>query len=122
MTGPDPTVQVAAVTGAFGLLVALVGVLAEVLRRQSKAIDEVKTDARATRVQVHNAHGTNLRDDVDRVLHALDRVLDGQHRQHDALRQHAAEIGGLRRELSHERAERLAVAERVDHLYHTRTE
>lgn len=120
MTGLDPAVQVAAITGAFGLLAALVGVLAEALRRQGKAIDEVRDHAHTVVNEVSNDHRTNLRDDVDRVLDGLRRVLDGQARHDTALRQHGAEIGGLRRELGQERVERLAVAERVDHLYMTR--
>ena len=111
----EPTVQVAIITGLSGLLAALI----EALRRQGKALGEVRDHAENTRTQVENSHPTNLRDDVDQVLDRLDRVLDGQARHDDALRQHGAEIGGLRRDLSHERAERLAVADRLDHLYRT---
>lgn len=100
----DPTVQVAAVTGAFGLLTLLL----EGLRRQNKKLGKVAEHSEAARHQVQNSHTTNLRDDVDRVLDRLDEVLAGQTR-------HDKAIDGLRRDLGHEREERLAVSERLDH-------
>ncbi|MFD6636776.1 hypothetical protein ACFWDN_13275 [Micromonospora chalcea] len=105
----EPTVQVALVTGAFGLLL-------EVLRRQNNKLNEVKADTQAARSQVQNSHATNLRDDLDKVINGLDRVIDGQERHDEALRQQGQEIGGLRRDLAHERVERLSVAERVDKI------
>ena len=88
------------------------------LRRHGKALDEVRDHATATRHEVQNSHPTNLRDDVDRVLTGLDRVLDGQANQDRALRQHGAEIAGLRAEVLLERDERLTVEKRLDHLLH----
>ncbi|MEU8133228.1 DUF2746 domain-containing protein [Streptodolium elevatio] len=96
----DPNVQVALVSAGGMIAVALVGVVVEFLRRQSSTLGEV-------REQVSNTHSTNLRDDVDRVLRGLDQVLEGQ-------AEHGREIAGLRAEIRHERAERLAVAERLD--------
>ena len=111
----EPTVQVALVTGVSGLIAAV----GETLRRQNKALGEVREHAETTRTHIENSHPTNLRDDVDQVLTRLDQVLDGQTRHDEALRQHGQDINGLRQDLSHERAERLAVAERLDHLYRT---
>ena len=108
MSGLDPSVQVAAITGAFGVLVALVGVFTEALRRQGKAIGQVREDTSAAREQVQNEHtDTNLRDDVDAVLAALERI---EHAQ----RQYDTDIGGLREEIRHERVERNDLEQRLD--------
>ncbi|MFJ1932613.1 DUF2746 domain-containing protein [Kitasatospora sp. NPDC088160] len=96
----EPAVQVALVSAGGAITAALAGVLVELVRRQSSTVAEV-------REQVANSHGTNLRDDVDHVIDRLDLVLDGQQR-------HSAELADLRREIAHERTERLAVAERLD--------
>lgn len=103
----EPSVQVAVVSAGGAITVALVGVLVELVRRQGTALAEVREHTQEAREQVSNDHATNLRDDLDRVIHGLDRVLDGQ-------AQHTRDISTLRSELAHERAERLAVAERLD--------
>ncbi|MFI2673997.1 DUF2746 domain-containing protein [Streptomyces albidoflavus] len=102
-----PATQAAVVSAGGAVLVALVGVLVELVRRQGTAIAEVREHAQEARDQVSNTHTTNLRDDLDRVIAGLDRVLDGQ-------AEHGRDIRELRVDLSHERAERLAVAERLD--------
>lgn len=105
----DPTVQVALVSAGGAVTAALVGVLVELVRRQGHVMGEV-------REHVANTHGTNLRDDLDRVIDGMGRVLEGQAR-------HSEELSSLRSEISHERAERLAVAERLDdHLSRTPTD
>ncbi|AVO22508.1 hypothetical protein PBI_PAEDORE_25 [Streptomyces phage Paedore] len=106
--------QVALVTAGGTVAVTLIGTLVELLRRQNNAINEVRENAQEARDQVANTHSTNLRDDLDRVIDGLEAVLAGQARHDEALRQHGREIGGLRTDLAHERAERLAVAERLD--------
>ncbi|MEV5136241.1 hypothetical protein AB0K71_15775 [Streptomyces syringium] len=103
----EPSVQVAFVSAGGAVTVALVGVLVELVRRQGAALAEVREHTQEARDQVSNDHATNLRDDLDRVIHGLDRVLDGQVR-------HTQDISALRSELAHERTERLAVAERLD--------
>ncbi|WKU46734.1 DUF2746 domain-containing protein [Streptomyces sp. VNUA116] len=103
----DPSVQVALVSAGGAVTAALVGVLVELVRRQGAALAEVRDHAQEARHQVANTHTTNLRDDVDRVLNDLGRVLAGQ--EH-----HTEELAELRREIAHERVERLAVAERLD--------
>lgn len=110
----DPTVQVAIVTTAGGIGVAVVGALAEFVRRQGKAINEVREHSQEARKQVQNSHSTNLRDDVDRVLAGIEKLVAGQANHAEALRQHGREIGGLRRDIAHERVERLEVARRLD--------
>jgi uncharacterized membrane protein len=110
MTGIDTSVQVAIVTGVFGLLAALTGLLMEALRRQGKAIGETREHANATREQVQNSHtSTNLRDDVDQVLAALQRIEQTQ-------RQYDTDINGVREEIRHERVERLDLERRVDRI------
>ncbi|GAA3082278.1 hypothetical protein GCM10020000_80330 [Streptomyces olivoverticillatus] len=79
----------------------------ELVRRQGTAPAEAREHAQEARDQVSNTHSTNLRDDLDRVIQGLDRVLDGQ-------AEHSRDITALRSDLAHERAERLAVAERLD--------
>ncbi|MFF3006361.1 DUF2746 domain-containing protein [Kitasatospora sp. NPDC057940] len=101
----EPTVQVALVSAGGAITAALAGVLVELVRRQSSTVAEV-------REQVANSHSTNLRDDLDHVIDRLGLVLDGQ--QH-----HSAELADLRREIAHERTERLAVADRLDSHLHT---
>ncbi|MFF4528191.1 hypothetical protein ACFY1P_02865 [Streptomyces sp. NPDC001407] len=103
----EPSVQVAFVSAGGAITVALVGVLVELVRRQGTALAEVREHAQEAREQVSNDHSTNLRDDVDRVIRGLDRVLDGQ-------TQHSRDIAALRTDLAHERTERLAVSERLD--------
>jgi L-serine deaminase len=103
----DPSVQVAIVSAGGMVTAALVGVLVELVRRQGTALAEVREHAQEAREQVSNTHSTNLRDDLDRVISGLDQVLAGQ-------AEHSRDIRELRAELSHERAERLAVAERLD--------
>lgn len=98
----EPAVQSAAVTALGTVLVALVGVAIELLRRSHKRLGTV-TD------QVQNTHQTNLRDDVDSVLAALERIEATQ-------RQHGHDIGGLRHEIRQERTERADLERRVDRL------
>jgi len=98
----EPAVQSAAVTTLGTVLVALVGVAIELLRRSHKRLGAV-TD------QVQNTHETNLRDDVDSVLAALERIEATQG-------QHGHDIGGLRQEIRQERAERADLERRVDRL------
>lgn len=96
----DPTVQVSLVSAGGAVLVALVGVVVELLRRQAGTLSEVRD-------QVANTHSTNLRDDLDSVMHRIDRVIDAQEA-------HGRELAALRQDIAHERRERLAVAERLD--------
>ncbi|WP_406192327.1 DUF2746 domain-containing protein [Streptomyces griseus] len=103
----DPTVQVALVTAGGALGVALVGVLVELVRRQGNALSAVAENVQEARDHVANTHSTNLRDDIDSVMYRLDRVMDAQE-------SHGRELTGLRQDMSHERRERLAVAERLD--------
>ena len=110
MSAIDTSVQVAIVTGLFGLLAALTGLLVEAMRRQGKAIGEARDHAHATREQVQNSHtSTNLRDDVDQVLAALERIERTQ-------RQYGTDMSGLREEIRHERVERIDLERRVDRL------
>ncbi|WP_372407193.1 hypothetical protein [Streptomyces luteireticuli] len=109
---PDSSIQVALVSAGGAVTAALVGVIVELVRRQGAALAEVRDHAQEAREQVSNDHSTNLRDDLDRVIRGLDRVLDGQ-------AQHSRDIAALRTDLTHERTERLAVAKRLDaHLHH----
>ena len=110
----DASVQSALVTGTCTVLVALIGIALELLRRANKRIGRVQESAEAAREQVQNAHSaTNLRDD-------LDRVLASQHRIEELLRQHHADIRGVRDEVRHERAERLDVERRLDAVIRNR--
>jgi predicted nucleic acid-binding Zn-ribbon protein len=103
----EPNVQVALVTAGGTVLVTLLGIGAEFMRRQAKAISEVAGHALEARDQVANTHSTNLRDDLDAVAYRIDRVLALQEA-------HSADIAALRSDIAHERRERLAVAERLD--------
>lgn len=117
----DPTVQVALVTGVFGLLAALLGLLVEAMRRQHAAIEDARRNAEATREQVQNAHSkTNLRDDVDQLLAGMEQVLKGQARHDDTLQQYDRELDTVRRDLHQERDERLVVERRLDEHLATR--
>ncbi|ATE85356.1 hypothetical protein SEA_OLIYNYK_26 [Streptomyces phage Oliynyk] len=86
---------------------ALIGALVELLRRQNRAIEEVRENAQEARDQVANTHSTNLRDDLDDLHNDVREVLR-------VLGQHSEEIAGLRGDLRQERRERLAVADRLD--------
>ena len=110
----DPTVQVALVTVAGTVLVALLGLVAEALRRHSKSLNEVKENTREAKEQVKNSHKTNLRDDLDQVVLLLNRALENQARHDESLRDLAHDVNGLRTEIRHERDERLEVSRRLD--------
>lgn len=88
-------VLVAIVTGLSGVLIALVG-------SQGKKLARVNE-------QVSNSHGTNLRDDLDRVAQGIEMVIERQD-------EHGAELRLTRSELAEERRERAAVGERVTRL------
>ncbi|AFU62004.1 hypothetical protein phiHau3_27 [Streptomyces phage phiHau3] len=103
----EPTVQVSLITAGGTVLVTLLGIGAEFMRRQAKAINEVAEHAAEARDQVANTHSTNLRDDLDAVAYRIDRVLQLQE-------QHSQDIAALRQDIAHERRERLAVSERLD--------
>lgn len=103
----EPGVQVALVTAGGAVAVAAVGVLAEFMRRQNATLSEVRD-------QVSNTHDTNLRDDLDSLMHRIDRVIDGQERHGEALDRHGRELSHVREEIAHERRERLSVEERLD--------
>lgn len=103
----DPSVQVALVTAGGTLGVALIGVLVELARRQSNALSAVAEDVSVARDHVANTHSTNLRDDIDSLMHRIDQVIDAQET-------HGRELTALREDIAHERRERLAVAERLD--------
>lgn len=106
----EPSVQAAIVTAIGAVLVALVGIALELLRRNHKRLGKV-TD------QVENNHTSNLRDDVDQLLKGVDQLLAGQQSQDELLREHTRDINGLRTEPRHERAERLDVERRLtNHL------
>lgn len=92
----DSNLFVALIGGTFTLLTA---VSVEWQRRQHNAVREV-------RAQVKNSHSTNLRDDIDRVLRALER-------QEGAL-------GGIRTDMRVEREERLTLERRVDRFERSR--
>lgn len=102
----DAGVQAAVVTSVGTVAAAGLGVVG-VMRRQSRALGEVRENAREAREQVTNSHKTNLRDDLDRVINALELVLEGQ-------RRHDSELSQLRSDLGQERRERLELEVRVD--------
>lgn len=110
----NPDVQVSLVTAGGTIAVAFVGAIVEFLRRQNNAINEVRENAAEARNQVANTHNTNLRDDLDQVIDGLEAVLAGQSRHDEALAEQSRELGGLRRDLAHERVERLGVSDRLD--------
>ncbi|MET8111171.1 DUF2746 domain-containing protein [Streptomyces prasinus] len=94
-------------TAGGTVAVAVVGVFAELLRRQNATLSEVRD-------QVSNTHDTNLRDDLDAVMFRIDRVIDNQGRHGEALERHSDDITALRVEIAHERRERLSVEDRLD--------
>ena len=103
----DPVVQVSLVSAGGAVVVAAIGVFAEILRRQTATLSEVRD-------QVSNTHDTNLRDDLDAVMFRIDRVIDNQDRHGEALERHSRDLTSLREEIAHERRERLSVEERLD--------
>lgn len=107
LDGLDPTVQVALVTAGGTVVVTVLGIFAELFRRQHVALNKVGEDVQVAREHVANTHDTNLRDDIDRLMDGLDQVIKNQER-------HGRELGLLREDIAHERRERLAVASRLD--------
>ena len=107
----DPTVQAAIVTGIFGFLVTVAGLVGKMLVRQRAELAEVREHAAAARYQVQNSHTTNLRDDLDKVIEGVQQLLDGQ-------KDHQLSISDLRVDLAWERRERMDLAHRVARLDH----
>lgn len=95
----ETPVQSAVVTAAGTIIVALVSVALELLRRSHRRLGQVRN-------QVENSHGSNLRDDIDKVIAAVARIEATQ-------TLHTTGITDLRAELRHERAERLDVERRL---------
>ncbi|MET9861952.1 DUF2746 domain-containing protein [Streptomyces smyrnaeus] len=100
-------VQVALITAGGTVVVGLIGIVAEFMRRQSNALTEVRENTAEARDQVSNTHTTNLRDDMDRMHEDVREVLS-------VLSQHGTEIREIRSEIRQERRERLSVSERLD--------
>lgn len=100
------------ITTGGTVLVALIGAVVEFMRRQKNALNEVRENAAETRGQVANDHGTNLRDDLDRLHDDVRAVLE-------SLRRQGHDIREIRSDLRVEREERLAVSERLDNHLHT---
>lgn len=105
----DPTVQAELIAAAGAVLLAVLGMVAAELRRQGRTLRRTAADAAEARDQVANTHQTNLRDDLDGLTQRLDLVLSKQDSTDE-------QIGALRGELAHERAERLALSNRLDRL------
>lgn len=90
-------VGVALVTG----ILSIIGIaVAEVLRRQHKAIGAVKANSDIVREQTQNSHKTNLRDDIDRVLHGIDTLTE--------------QMNVIRLDTAWERRERMDLAARFE--------
>lgn len=96
----EPTVQVSMIAAFASVIVALLGLLAEGMRRNHNALRAVKKDTRGTREQVENSHSTNLRDDID----LLAQLLEKQDTKSDAVLE---AVTYLRRDVQQEREERL---------------
>jgi hypothetical protein len=97
-------VGVALVTG----LLSVIGIaVAEFMRRNHKALKEVRATTEASREQVQNSHSTNLRDDLDEVMQGVRALLLGQER-------HTEQIETISVDLAWERRERGDLARRLD--------
>lgn len=103
MTLPHPflmsPVLAATITGVLAVIGIYVGA---VLNRQHKTMAEVKE-------QVANSHSTNLRHDVDRVIHGMDELKQMAHAQ-------ATALNNMRLDMGWERRERIDLAGRVSRL------
>lgn len=117
----DPTVQAAGVVAFGSIIVALLGLLAEGMRRNHNALRAVKKDTRGTREQVENSHSTNLRDDIDTLTGLVERVADRTERLVEGQVALKADVHQLRNEqhqsrvdAAQERQERLAADDRMD--------
>jgi predicted RNase H-like nuclease (RuvC/YqgF family) len=101
----EPEVQVAIVSGIFLVISTYLGRL---VNKQNKTLRRVEH-------QVQNSHETNLRDDIDKIAHGVEKLSEGVEYLKSASVRHDAEIAGLRLEmraaredLRVEREERLA--------------
>lgn len=63
------------VTALTSLLIAAGGLWVPV-RKLFRGLGELREDARRTRHQTENSHGTNLRDDLDGMASKIDRMTD----------------------------------------------
>lgn len=117
----DPTVQVSMIAAFASVIVALLGLLAEGMRRNHNALRAVKKDTRGTREQVENAHSTNLRDDIDTLMEKIEKVaevantlVEGQHQITIRVNQLRDDQHASRVDQAQERQERLAADQRID--------
>lgn len=93
------------------LVTALGGAIGAVIgsRHSKKAIGDIKR-------QVQNDHGTNLRDDMDRIGDAVDKALNEFDRIAKAVDTVGADIGGLRSELRQARKDDAQLRESLEHV------
>lgn len=124
----EPTITGALVSAFGGIIVALLGLLAEGMRRNHNALRAVKKDTRASREQIQNSHSTNLRDDIDGLIEKVESVADAASqlveghgrlmRGQDLLSTHVNQLRDeqhqSRVDQAQERAERLAADVRID--------
>lgn len=116
----DPTVQVSMIAAFASVIVALLGLLAEGMRRNHNALRAVKKDTRGTREQVENSHSTNLRDDIDVIVEKIERVAEiaeglaeGQQNMTIRVNQLRDDQHASRVDAALERQERLAADDRI---------
>jgi hypothetical protein len=84
-------VQVALITAGFPLIAAMASLLIPILLKQHKALNEVRD-------QVSNSHKSNLRDDLDRALVGINKLLQGQERHTEQINTLTVDVAWLRRE------------------------
>lgn len=69
-------VIVAFITAGCALVGTLITVIVPVLIKQGRLIKGIREDTAASRQQVENDHGTNLRHDIDHLGRRIDTVLE----------------------------------------------
>lgn len=84
-------VQVALITAGFPLISAMAAILIPMFFKQRKMLHGIQE-------QVSNSHKSNLRDDLDKALKGIDKLLHGQQQHTDEISTLRVDVAWLRRE------------------------
>ena len=112
----DAQIIVAFITATGAGMVAFMEKFRRDSKSQKEQIAALREDTAATRYHVQNDHKTNLREDVDRVMEGVNRLIEGQGRHDAMLATQSVAIQSIRDDLRVERIERINLERRVDDI------
>lgn len=108
----EPTVQISIIAAFASVIVALLGLLAEAMRRNHNAVRAIKKDTVNTKEQVANSHSTNLREDIDVITGLVEKVAVNTEKLRDGQANIVSRVSELRNDQHQSRVD--AAQERVE--------